>query len=127
MRPLFLEAGQSITIPASKETSLVVNKSERDLQRELSWQEGLHDFSETPLENVIREVSRYSPLEVEITDPALREIRFGGIFRTGETQPLLDALQASYGVNVEYVGDTKVRLSLVGHDVGKSGREEQDN
>lgn len=126
LRPIFLEAGQSITIPASKRASQVVNKSERDLQRELSWQEGLHDFSETPLEDVIREISRYSPLEVEIADAALRDIRFGGIFRTGETQPLLDALQASYGVEVEYVGERKVRLSLMADDAGRADRGERD-
>lgn len=116
LQPITLEAGQSIVISAMQEVNPIVTLSERDLQRALSWQEGLHDFSSTPLEEVVREMSRYSPLEIEIADQALRNLEFGGIFRTGETQPLFDALQASFGIDVEYVGDNKVRLTLASQE-----------
>jgi transmembrane sensor len=111
--PVLLDAGQSITLASTVTTARVVEQSQREQQRALSWQEGIHDFSATPLEDVIREINRYSPLEIEIADPALRELQFGGIFRIGDTQPLLDALETSYGVNVQRLGTTKVRLSLV--------------
>jgi transmembrane sensor len=110
--PIILQTGQSLSIPAKKRERTLLTLSSRELQRQLSWQEGLHDFSNTPLEEVIREVSRYSPVEIEIADPELREIEFGGLFRVGETRPLFDALQKSFGIKVEYVDDNKVRLSL---------------
>ncbi len=111
-KPLSVGSGQILIFSSSEDSRLLVNKSARDLQRELSWQHGLHDFSDVPLEEVISEIGRYSSLSIELEDPKLREIRFGGVFRTGETKPLLDALEASYGVDVEYVGTNKVRLRL---------------
>ena len=116
LAPITLKAGQSISISAMQKVSAIVALTERDLQRELSWQEGLHDFSNTPLEEVVKEMSRHSPLQIEIADPALHGLKFGGIFRTGETQPLLDALESSFGIDVEYVGDNKVVLSLAAQE-----------
>ena len=87
--------------------------SEREQLRELSWQEGLHDFSNTPLEEVVAELSRYSTTKIEITDPALGELEFGGVFRIGDTQPLFEALETAYGVEVNYLGDERVTLSLL--------------
>lgn len=111
-KPIILEAGQSTIVTLEQSKSPIVDLSPRDIQRELSWQQGLLDFSNTPLEEVVRELSRHSLLEIEIVGPSLRELKFGGIFRTGETQPLFDALQGSYGINVEYLEDNKIRLSL---------------
>ena len=37
-------------------------------------------------------------------------MKFGGIFRTGEIEPLLDALELSADVEVERVSDTYVRI-----------------
>lgn len=110
--PISLQARQSITISAENEKGSIVTLSERDLTRELSWKEGLHDFSNTPLEEVVKEISRHSSLDIEIADQSLRDLKFGGIFRTGETQPLFDALEAAFGVNVEYLNGNKIRLSL---------------
>ena len=74
--------------------------SARELQRKLSWTEGLFDFSETPLEEVVAEVNRHNTFQIEIADPRLRELRFGGIFRTGDVEALLGALE---GVGIEIV------------------------
>ena len=114
--PLILEAGQSASISATREISPIVTLSERELQRELSWREGLHDFSNTPLEEVVNELTRHSLLEIEIADPALRDLKFGGIFRTGETEPLFDALASVYGIDVQYISENKVRLSLASQE-----------
>ena len=114
--PVILAAGQNIAISPMREVSPLVTLSERDLQRELSWQEGLHDFSNMPLEEIVKELGRYSRLEIEIVDPALRDLKFGGIFRIGEIQPLFDALETAFGIDVEYMDSNKVRLSLAVQD-----------
>ena len=108
---VMVDAGQRFRLASAGAVAEVVVQSPREMQRALSWQEGIHDFSETPLEDVIREVNRYSPLKVEIADPALRSIEFGGIFRIGDMQPLLHALETSYGVNVQHLGANRVLLT----------------
>ena len=57
LAPGTLAAGQNIAIGGLRKGSPVVTLTARDLQRELSWQEGLHDFSNTPVgrKNVIRQ------------------------------------------------------------------------
>lgn len=108
-----LVAGQSISISDADYFSPVQTLSERDQRRELSWQEGLHDFSETSLEEVINQVTRYSQIRIEIIDPELRELKFGGVFRIGDTEPLFDALASAYGVQVRYLDDNSVTLSIL--------------
>lgn len=74
--------------------------TERDIQRKLSWTEGLLDFSQTSLEEVVAEVTRHNDISIEIADPSLKDVKFGGIFRTGDVEPLLEALEG-LGVDVE--------------------------
>ena len=85
--------------------------SKREIDRKLSWQQGLLDFSDAPLETVIEDLSRYTPLTIEISDPELRDLKFDGIFRTNELQSLFNALETSFDIKIEYVGDDLVRLS----------------
>ena len=86
-------------------TKLPVNAQ----QRRLSWTEGLFDFSDTPLPEVVREVSRHTTLQIEIADPELNNVNFGGVFRIGDVDTLLEALP-NVGVVVEYVDETSVVL-----------------
>lgn len=116
--PIVLKAGQRFVLPAflangnpQTEQQLEII-DDQELARTLSWQEGLLDFSETPLEEVVREVSRYTQLSIEIVDPKLRALTFGGLIRAGEVQGLFDALKSAYGVEIEYVDSTSVKLTL---------------
>ena len=114
--PIVLAAGQALSLPvggsvAMPEFAVVEEISERQLQRKMAWQEGLLDFSDSPLEEVIREVSRHTTLNIEIEDPALRELMFGGVFRTGDTEPLFQALEITYNIQADYIDDEAVRLS----------------
>lgn len=83
--------------------------SAREMQRRLSWTDGLLDFSETPLRDVVAEVSRHNPVRIEIMNPRLGEHRFGGLFRTGDVELLLNALE-DLGVEVVRVGEGRYRL-----------------
>ncbi|MFA5630626.1 MAG: FecR domain-containing protein [Porticoccaceae bacterium] len=108
--PLPLAAGERANV--SRQNKEVVTVSSRELQRELAWQEGLLDFADTPLEEVVNELGRYSSLNVEFIDSELRGIKFGGIFRKEDPQSLFDALQHAYGIDVQYLDGDIVRLSL---------------
>ena len=108
--PLFLDAGQKLSLVNEGAPTLVAAVSPREITSELSWREGLLDFSERPLNEIVGEVNRYTNVRIEITDPELSQMKFGGIFRTGEIEPLLDALELSADVEVERVSDTYVRI-----------------
>jgi len=113
--PILLSAGQQfavstddLSVPAPP--PIVETITQREIQRKLAWQEGLLEFSETPLSEVISEVSRHTALKIEIADPALSKLKFGGIFRTGDTAPLFKALETAYGIHIEHSGKV-VRLT----------------
>jgi len=115
---VILEAGNRLSMPASTGKAIAVDQDsvesldDREIARQLAWQDGLLDFSETPLEEVVREVSRYTELSIEIADPELRSWTFGGIFRVSEIQGLFDALSTAYGIDIVYVDTTSVKLTL---------------
>jgi len=108
---LQLKAGESISYMDSVQTEAIEIISQREIRRKLSWQEGLLDFSQTPLVDVIDDLSRYTSLKIEISDPELRDLKFGGIFRVDELQALFDALETTFDIKVEYLENDIVRLS----------------
>ncbi len=73
------------------------------LERELSWRDGMLIFDRQPLEQVVEEVSRYTPVKIIITDPVLRRLEFGGYFPTGDTEALLNTLESNFGIHVDRV------------------------
>lgn len=108
--PVYLDAGQRTIVSPERKKININMVSKREIVRELSWQEGLLDFSSTPLPEVVSEVSRYTSLKIEIADPELHELTFGGIIRTGEVDTLFEALTYSFNIKVEYVNNNFVRL-----------------
>ena len=85
------------------------------LERQLSWRDGMLVFDGDTLESVIAEVSRYTPVEIVIADPALRELKIGGYFRTGDTDVLLDTLSSSFDVEADYIRPELVYLHRAGN------------
>jgi len=79
-----------------------------ELARRLSWTTGMLEFRGEPLERVIAEVGRYTPLRIEIHDPQLRALPVGGRFRVGDTQALFDALENGFGATVVREGDVVI-------------------
>ena len=114
---VMVRAGQALTstalttvATASAEKPIAV-LTERDMQRKLSWTDGFLEFSETPLEDVVDELTRHNAVTIEIADPDLRQLKFGGIFRTGDVEQLLGALEG-LGVEVEDRGEDHYLLRL---------------
>jgi transmembrane sensor len=64
----------------------------------LAWREGMLAFQGEPLEEVLREFSRYTNSRFVITEPRLRGLRIGGYFSAGDTDALRDALRTNFGI-----------------------------
>lgn len=114
-RTIIVKAGQALAFSAIPEETegadpLVLSMIDtREIQRKLSWTEGLFDFSQTPLEEVVFEISRHNSVQIEILDDNLKQLKFGGMFRTGDVDALLEALEG-LGVSVEYAGNNRILL-----------------
>ena len=85
--------------------------SQEDLKRRQSWRNGLLVFSGEPLEYVVNEISRYTTVSIEITDPQVRLMEIGGRFRVGDVDGMFNALEANFGLHVNRLAYNRVQLS----------------
>ena len=108
--PILLQAGQNYE-DSRKSTQPVSRVAETEVQRRLAWQRGLVEFTDTPLDEVVEDVSRYTDLTIRFDDAELRDVRFGGMFPTGEIHRLFGVLESTYGISVAYVDESTVTLT----------------
>lgn len=115
-----LKAGQSARMsaadkpadnPLSAPDAIEVIEADHLMTRRLAWREGLLIFDGDPLEDVVREISRYTTVAIEITDPLVGATRIGGQFPVGETDAMLDVLESSFGFQVTRLGTDRVLIS----------------
>ena len=86
-------------------------KSEQELTKELSWRNGMLIFDKQPLEEVVREISRYTDTEITVLDDSIRNMEIGGYFPAGQTDILLSTLEESFNIEVNRVNDSLIQLS----------------
>lgn len=113
-----INAGESATLQSflvadTVSTTNVIEKVEaREMAKRQSWREGMLTFDGDPLEVVVDEISRYTTLSIEITDPVVRATRIGGRFPIGETDAMFDALEANFGLRVTRLSHDHVLVSV---------------
>lgn len=109
-----LKVGQSVALseaePAEVKADNIVLYGKQELKRHFSWRDGVLVFAGEPLSEVVEEVSRYTPLQIDIADPELQGVRIGGRFKIGETAALFDALEKGFGLDVSYRDNTHVEI-----------------
>jgi len=112
-------AGESATIQSAFDADTVstINAIEtveaQQMAKRLSWREGMLTFAGDPLEVVVDEISRYTTVSIEITDPVVRATRIGGRFPIGETDAMFDHLEANFGLRVTRLSHDRVLVSVV--------------
>lgn len=103
-----LTAGQSVVFGERVEE--IEQMEAPELQRKLSWRQGMLVYSGERLADVIADVSRYTNIVIEISDPALSDKPVAGFFRVGEVEALFDSLELGFGLHVERVNDKYIIL-----------------
>lgn len=110
-----LEAGETVIVadstPDAGKEDLIRRIELPNIDRLLAWREGLLAFSGESLETAVEEIGRYTTVNIEIPDPAVRAIRIGGQFPVGETDAMLSALEENFGLRVQRVSRDHVVLS----------------
>ncbi len=102
---------------AAGQHSESIAQASHELMRRLSWREGMLVFDNDTLEDVVAAIDRYIPATIQINDDSIRGLRFGGYFSVQDIGAILATIEASYGINVERVGDEFIFLSMAQGDV----------
>ncbi len=118
-RVAVLNAGQSAAF--DRKLAYVRRLSAVELNRQLSWRDGVLVYAGEPLAKVVADFSRYTNVKIELADPQLADMSVGGYFEIGKLPAVLEALESNFGVHVEWIDQTHVRLSTARHVAHKSG------
>jgi transmembrane sensor len=105
-----LTAGEQVNIVGRAE--ILHDLPTAQLDRLLAWRTGTLYFQDQPLGQVTDELMRYTHLKIEFADPALRQVRVGGTFRTSPAgaEALLRMLHDGFGITVRRIGNDRVEL-----------------
>jgi transmembrane sensor len=106
-----LVAGQQLVAPRDAEAEITASPN---LDKSTSWRRGRIIFEEDTLEAAVERVNRYSRIRVVIADPALRDLRIGGVFNAGDTEAFLDAVEAAFPVEARRMTASEIELHAAG-------------
>jgi transmembrane sensor len=104
-----LDAGQHVVFNDNIE--LVSRWAPPEIERNLSWRDGMLVFDDDPLDEVVAEINRYARQRIIISDSEIRDLRFGGYFRVGDISSILATFEEDFGIRVERINDELVYLS----------------
>jgi transmembrane sensor len=104
-----LDEGQHVVFNDTIE--LVSRWAPPEIERNLSWRDGMLIFDGDPLEEVVAEINRYAHQRIVISDSEIQDLRFGGYFRVGDISSILATLEEDFGLHVERINDDLVYLS----------------
>ena len=101
-------AGEQADAQGNADVIRALNAAE--LNRSLAWRKKSLYFHDEPLGNVVNELMRYTPLQIEVVDARLRQLPVGGTFQTSPegAEALLKMLQDGFGAQVRRPGSDHV-------------------
>ena len=99
------ESGPSVEVQAGSQVSYAPQTGLEaphpvNLGSQTAWRRGLFLFNNRPLGAVVAEMERYRRGKIVIADDALKHLPVTGIFETGDTDSLLDAVSSALPVQV---------------------------
>lgn len=87
-RPARVEKGQRLEF--DQRAGSVAELPKEEIDRDLAWRQGLLIFDNQSLDEVVREIGRYTDTELIIADGDLDQLRVGGAFRAGDLEAVLE-------------------------------------
>ncbi len=79
-----------------------------EIKRSLAWRDGRIAFAGETLAQAAREFNRYNAVKIEIADPAVGTMRFGGYFRATDPEGFGASIERSLPVEAKRRGDVIV-------------------
>lgn len=93
------------------EIELVERIEAETIEKRLSWRNNIVAFNGDRLEDVVRELGRYTPKKFVILDEELRDFKVGAYFRAGDIVSILDTFDTGLGIHVQEAGENTVYLT----------------
>jgi transmembrane sensor len=109
LKEQIVHAGKSVHYTSVIETIQLT--SAEAVEQKLAWQQGAIIFSGETLEQAIQEIARYTERQLTIVDPAIKNIRVGGHYKTNDINGLLASLSQGFNIQVSYVNSQQIELS----------------
>lgn len=81
-----------------------------DVAKVTSWREGRVFLEDLTLAEAIAEMNRHSPVQIVVNDPELANLRVNGMFRAGEQQAFVAALEQYFPISAERHGEAEIVL-----------------
>jgi transmembrane sensor len=75
-------------------------------EKAIKWRQGVIEIQNEPLPEVLEELTRYTDQRIVIRDPALNELRVGGVLNVRDVRVALARLQKLAPVEITQSGDT---------------------
>jgi transmembrane sensor len=88
----------------------IVEVVSADVERETAWNRGVLIFRNDSLADAIREVNRYSQIQLVVDDPGVAGLKVSGIFPTASREDFVATLEALYPVEATAEQGGTVRL-----------------
>jgi transmembrane sensor len=82
-----------------------------DVAKVTGWREGRIYFDDLSLEEAIREMNRHSTVHIRIESPELAELRINGMFKAGEQELFVSALQEYFQIQAQRRGAREIVLT----------------
>jgi transmembrane sensor len=86
------------------------NIESSDIKANLSWQQGNLVFKGESLEEAMAEVSRYTAIEFQFSDDAIKNIKIAGRFKTGDINGLIGALNQNFKIKTDRLPNNVILL-----------------
>jgi transmembrane sensor len=102
--PQILAPGQRLVI--SRHHELAMDRPE--LSRVTAWEHGQVEFADTPLEDAVTEMNRYTTTHIMVPDADIAQLRIGGVFHAGDSDEFIKVVTAAFGLRADRNGDDTV-------------------
>jgi transmembrane sensor len=102
-------AGEQAVLGA--DTDRITPIKPEEIEVKLSWRNGNLIFRGESLEEAIKEIERYTPVEFVFLDEDLKKVRVAGLFKAGDVEGLLTTLSTNFDIVYQRVGDRRILLS----------------
>lgn len=102
-----ITAGEQLTVDSESQDRVRPS----DPERVTSWRRGQVIFENTRLADAIAEINRYSDTKIELTDPALADLRLSGGFATGRPAVFVEAITTYFRVQIGRADEHTIVLS----------------
>ena len=82
-----------------------------DIAKVTGWRDRRIFLEDSTLPDAVAEMNQYSPLQITVHDSRLATLRVNGMFRAGEQEAFVSALEQYFPIAAEHRGDTEIVLT----------------